>query len=97
MDSLRVRMPADLSINTVRPPFSFPIVDSNSNESNSSIHTANYDKAMAMTSAEMLSGLDLKFIRATNTGLDKYEGDLEKSKNQVFKNFFVFYLIEMLV
>lgn len=80
-------MPSDLSITMNRPPFSFASAESNTSDSISA--GAN----IAPTSVEILSNLNYKYIHASNTGNGKYEGDLEKSKNQVriFKVYFEFY------
>lgn len=77
-------MPSDLSITMNRPPFSFASAESNTSDSISA--GAN----IAPTSVEILSNLNYKYIHASNTGNGKYEGDLEKSKNQVriFKGLF---------
>jgi hypothetical protein len=79
--SLRVWMPTDLSIKMTRPPFSFSGIDNSSTSGSSASASAVSRIDLGPTSAEILSGLNYKYIHATNGG--KGDGDLEKSKNQV--------------
>ena len=81
IDSLRVWMPSDLAIKTSRPVFSFSGNESGF-ASGSSVGSSTVGKIdIGPTSAEILSGLNYKYIHATNGG--KGDSDLEKSKSQV--------------
>ena len=77
-------MPTDLSIKMTRPPFSFSGIDNSSTSGSSASASAVSRIDLGPTSAEILSGLNYKYIHATNGG--KGDGDLEKSKNQVREN-----------
>lgn len=78
-------MPTDLSIKMPRPPFSFSGID-NSSTSGSSVSASAVSRIdLGPTSAEILSGLNYKYIHATSGG-GKSDSDLEKSKNQVREN-----------
>eukprot|EP01039_Chlorochromonas_danica_P007761 gene7761-8572_t len=73
-DSLRIRMPADISHPT-------PLPMSYGKE----LAGIRAEKSGPRTTVELMVGSGLKYVHATNKGRTGMEGDLERSRNQLLK------------